>query len=160
MSESMETIESKAEPTKNRLLKLELTKERSSRAPGSVVDSIECFGSGSNQKRTTELEKAMTQRSLTSRPLSPDCVFDPPANVTQTRGVKLFSAYPILRCYFNRMLGSFQHWQSRPLKQKPKTHKPFRFMDPHATLTKTTFQQHGTSAFQNRNRSHSLINNS
>ena len=45
--------------------------------------------------------------------------------------------------------------------KKPEIRKPIRVMDPPAPpLTKTTFQQQGTSAVQDKNRSQSPINNS
>ena len=65
-----------------------------------------------------------------------------------------------LPCYFNRVWGSFQQLrQIRVLSRKQKFFKWIRLTAPQALLTKSTFQQPGTSTVQNRNRSLNLIYN-
>ena len=130
-----------------RLLKLELTKG-SSRTSGSVAHKIEGVGSRRNQERTTRLGKKVAQHSAPSRPLFPDCVLDLPTNVAQDIVDKLFTVYPKTKPLFQPGLGLF----SAPLTElsilkKPEIHKSIRITDPQAPLTKTTFQQQGTSTF-------------
>ena len=89
-----------------KLLKLELT-NRCSRASGSVADEIESDALKVNNEKTTGWTKSLAQRSVPSRPLSPDGVIDPPTNVTPARDGKRFSAYPKTCPLFQPGLGIF-----------------------------------------------------
>ena len=142
-------------------LKLELT-NGSSRASGSVADDIESVGSRRNQERTAGWAESVAQQSVPRRPLSPNVVIDPPTNVTQDRVDKRFSTYPKTTPLFQPGEGLFSTQLTAPsILKKPEFRKPIRVTDPPAPpLTRTTFQQQGTSAVQDRNRSQSPINNS
>ena len=103
----------------------------------------------------------MAQRSVPQRPLSPNVVIDPPTNVIKDRADKRFSTYPKTSPLFQpgERLFSTQLAEPSNLK-KPEISKPIRVTEPPAPpLTRTTFQQQGTSAVQERNRSQSPINN-
>ena len=82
-------------------------------------------------------------------------------NVTQDRGDKRFSSYPKTTPLFQPGEG-FSSTQMTELSIliKPGINKSIRVADPPALVTRTTFHQQGTSAFQNRNRSQSPINKS
>ena len=158
---SLEDERRKAEADKEqRRLKIELTKG-SSRASGSVADEIESVGSRRNQKRTAGWAESVAQQSVPRRPLSPNVFIDPPTNVTQDRVDKRFSTYPKTTPLFKPGEGVFSTQLTEPsILKKPEIRKPIRITDPQAPpLTKTTFQQQGMSAVQDRNRSQSPINN-
>ena len=102
----------------------------------------------------------MAEHSGPSRPLSPDCVVDPPKNGTQDIGDKRFSTYPKTTPLFQPGAGLFSAPLTEPsILKKPQIRKSIRVTDPQTQLTKTTFQQQGTSASQKRFRSQSPINN-
>ena len=75
---------------------------------------------------------------------------------------KRFSTYPKITPLFQPGEGLFSTQLTEPsILKKPEIRKPIRVTDPPASpLTRTTFQQQGTSAVQDRNRSQSPINNS
>ena len=149
------------EEEEERRMKHELTKG-SSRASGSVAYEIECVGSKRNNERTAGWAESVAQQSVHRRPLSPNVVFDPLTNVTQERVDKLFSTYPKTTPLFQPGERLFLTQLTEPsILKKPEVRKPIRVTDPPAPpLTRTTFQQQGTSAVQTRNRSQSPINNS
>ena len=149
------------EEEEERRMKLELTKG-SSRASGSVADEIGSVGSKRNHERTAGWAESVAQQSVHRRPLSPNVVIDPPTNVTQERVDKGFSTYPKTTPLFQPGEGLFSTQLTEPsIFKKPEVLKPIRVTDPRAPpLTRTTFQQQGTSAVQTRNRSQSPINNS
>ena len=142
-------------------MKLELTKG-SSRASGSVADEIESVGSKRNHERTARWVESGAQQSVPQRPLSQNVVIDPPTNVTKDRADKRFSTYPKTTPLFTPGERLFSTQLAEPsILKKPEVRKPIRVTDPPAPpLTRTTFQQQGTSAVQTRNRSQSPINNS
>ena len=152
--------EKSEEEQEERRMKLELTK-RSSRASGSVADEIESVGSERNYKRTAGWVESVAQQSVPQQPLSPNFVIDPPTNVTKDRADKRFSTYPKTTPLFQPGERLFSTQLAEPsILKKPEIRKPIRVTDPPAPpLTRTTFQQQGTSAIQNRNRSQSPINN-
>ena len=140
--------------------KLELPKG-DSRASGSVADEIESVGSRRNQEKTAGWAESVAQHSVARRQLSPTVFIDPPTNVTQDRVDKHSSTYPKTTPLFQPVEGLFstQLTESSILK-KPEIRKPIRVTDPSASpLTRTTFEQQGTSAVQDRNRSQSPIYN-
>ena len=93
----------------------------------------------------------MAQQSGTSRPLSPNVVIDPPTNVTQDKGEKRFSAYPKTKPLLQPGAGLFStQLQDSSILKKPEIPKSFRVTEPQTFLLKTTFQQQGSSALQNR----------
>ena len=149
------------EEEEERRMKLELTKG-SSGASGSVADEIGSVGSKRNHERTAGWAESVAQQSVHRRPLSPNVVIDPPTNVTQERVDKVFSTYPKTTPLFQPGEGLFSTQLTDPsILKKPEVLKPIRVTDPPAPpLTRTTFQQQGTSAVQTRNRSQSPINNS
>ena len=100
----------------------------------------------------------MAQQSVYRRPLSPNVVINPPTNVTQDRVDRRFSTYPKTTPLFQPAF-STQLKEPRILK-KQEIHKSIRVTEPPAPLTRTWFQQQGTSAVQDRNRSQNPINNS
>ena len=105
--------------------------------------------------------ESVAQQSVPRRPLSPNVVIDPPTNVTQDRVDKRFSAYPKTTPLFQPGEGIFSTQLTEPsILRKPEIRKAIRVTDPPAPLTRPTFQQQGTSAVQDRNRSQSPINNS
>ena len=133
----------------------------SSRSSGSVTDKIESIGSNRNHERAEAWEKSAAQRSVPRRPLSPDCVIDPPKNVTQAVGYQRFSTYPKTTQLFQPGDRLFSTQLTEPsILKKKEIRKTIRVTDPPARLTRTKIQKQGTSAFQNRNRSQSPINNS
>ena len=148
------------EEEEERRMKLELTKG-SSRASGSVAEEIESVGLKRNHERTAEWAESVVQQSVHRRPLTPNVVIDPPANVTKDRADKRFSTYPKTTPLFQPGERLFSTQLTEPsILKKPEVLKPIRVTDPPALpLTRTTFQQ-GTSALQTRNRSQSPINNS
>ena len=73
-------------------MEIELTKGKS-RASASQVDNLEIVASRRNLERTAVWAKSVAQYSSPSRPLSRKVVINPPKNITQDRGDKLFSAY-------------------------------------------------------------------
>ena len=148
------------EEEEGRRMKLELTKG-SSRASGSVADEIERVGSKRNHERTAGWAESVAEQCVPRRPLSPNVVIDPPTNVTKDRADKRFSTYQKTTPLFHpgERLFSTQLVEPSILK-KPEIRKPSRVTDPRAPpLTRTTFQQQGKSAVQDRNRSQSPINN-
>ena len=99
----------------------------------------------------------ITGSTVPRRPLSPNVVTDPPKNVTQDRVSA--PTRKLLRC-FQPADGFFlTQLTEQSILKKPEIRKPIRVTDPPAPLTKTTFQQQGSSAVQDRNRSQSPINN-
>ena len=149
------------EEEEERRMKLELTKG-SSRASGSVADEIESVGSKRNHERTAGWAESVAQQSVPRRPLSPNVVIDPPTNVIKDRADKRFSTYPKTTPLFQPGERLFSTQLTEPsILKKTEVRKPIRVLDPPAPpLTRTTFQQQGTSAVQDRNRSQSPINNS
>ena len=149
------------EEEEERRMKLELTKG-SSRASGSVADEIGSVGSKRNHEKTAGWAESLAQQSVHRRPLSPNVVIDPPTNVTQERVDKGFSTYPKTIPLLQPGEGLFSTQLTEPsILKKPEVLKPIRVTDPPAPpLTRTTFQQEGTSAVQTRNRSQSPIKNS
>ena len=149
------------EEEEEKRMKLELTKG-SSRASGSVADEIESVGSKRNHERTAGWAESVAQQSVHRRPLSPNVVIVPPANVTKDRADKRFSTYPKTTPLFQPGERLFSTQLREPsILRKPEVRKSIRVTDPPAPpLTRTTFQQQGTSAVQTRNRSQSPINNS
>ena len=103
----------------------------------------------------------MAQQSVPRRPLSPNVVINPPTNVTQDRVDKRFSTYPKTTPLFQPGKGLFSTQLPEPrILKKPEIRKPIGVTDPPAPpMTMTAFQQQGTSAVQDRNRSQSPINN-
>ena len=148
------------EEEEERRKKLELTKG-SSRASGSVADEIESVGSKRNHKRTAGWVESVAQQSVPQRPLSPNVVIDPPTNVTKDRADKRFSTYPKTTPLFQPSERLFLTQLTEPsILKKQEVRKPISVTDPPAPpLTRTTFQQQGTSAVQDRNRSQSPVNN-
>ena len=114
-----------------------------------------------NQKRTAGLVESVAQQSVLLRTLSPNVVIDPPANVTKERTDKRFSTYPKTTPLFQPGERIFSTQLAEPIiLNKPEICTPIRVTDPPAPpLTRTTFQQQGTSAVEERNRSQSPINN-
>ena len=151
MSEHLKTKERKQRKKKK---KLELTKGIS-RASGSVADEIESVGLKRNHKRTTGWVKSVAQQSLPQRTLSLNVVIDPPTNVTKDRADKRFSTYPKTTPLFQPGERPFStQLAETSILKKPEIRKPIRVTDPPAPpLTRTTFQQQGTSAVQDTNRS-------
>ena len=142
-----------------RRLKLELIKG-SSRASGSVADEIESVGSRQNHEKTAGWAESVAQRSVPRRPLSSNVVIDPPTNVTQDRVDKRFSTYPKTTPLFQPGEGFFSTQPPEPsILKKPEIRKLIRVTDPVPPLTRTPFQQQGTSAVQDRNRSQIPTNN-
>ena len=148
------------EEEEERRMELELTKG-SSRASGSVADEIESVGSKRNHKKTAGWAESVAQQSVHRRPLSLNVVIDPPANVTKDRADKRFSTYPKITPLFQPGERIFSTQLTEPsILMKPEVRKPIRVTEPPAPpLTTTTFQQQGTSAVQDRNRSQSPVNN-
>ena len=137
---------------------IELIK-RSCRASGSVVDDTENLRSRTKTRITPSWLKTVAEDSGPNRPLSPDCVVDPPKIGTQDTGDKRFSAYPKTTPLFQPDAGLFSAPLTEPsILKKPEIRKSIRVTDPQTQLSKATFQQQGTSAFQNRFRSQSPIN--
>ena len=149
------------EDEEQRRLKLELTKG-SSRASGSVADEIESVGSKRNHEKTAGWAESVAQQSVPRRPLSPNVVIDPPTNVTQDRVDKRSSTYQKTTPLFQPGEKLFSTQLTEPsILKKPDIRKPITVTDqPAPPLTRMTFQQQGTSAVQDRNRSQSPINNS
>ena len=159
-SESSTTNDKAEAEEQQRHLQIELTK-RSSRASGSVIDDTESVRSRTNTRITPSSLKTVAEHSGPSRPLSPNCVVDPPKNGTQDIGDKRFSAYPKTNPLFQSGAGFFSAPLTEPyILKKPEIRKSIRVTDPQTQLAKTTFQQQGTPASQNRFRSKSPINNS
>ena len=148
------------EEEEERSMNLQLTKG-SSRGSGSVADEIESVGSKRNPERTAGWAESVAQQSVPRRPLSPNVVIDPPMNVIKDRADKRFSTYPKTTPLFQPDERLFSTQLTEPsILKKPKVRKPIRVTDPPAPpLTRTTFQQQGTSAVQDRNRTQSPINN-
>ena len=141
-----------------RRLKLELTKG-SSRESESVADEIESVGSRQNHERTAGWTESVARRSVPRRPLSSNVVIDPPTNVTQDRVDKRFSTYPKTTPLFQPGEGLFSTQLPEPsILKKPEIRKIIRVTDQAPPLTRTPFQQQGTSAFQDRNKSQIPIN--
>ena len=104
--------------------------------------------------------KTVAEHSGPSRPLSPNCVVDPPKNGTQDIGDKRFGAYPKTTPLFQQGAGLSSAPLTEPsFLKKPEIRKSIRVTDPQTQLSKATFQQQGTSATQNRFRSQSPIKN-
>ena len=126
-----------------------------------MADEIESVASRRNQETTEGWAESVALKSVPRRPLSPNFVIDPPTNVTQDRVDKRFSTYSKTSPLFQPGKGLFSTQLTEPSNlKKPEVRKPIRLTDPPAPLTWTTFQQHGTSAVQARNKSQSPINNS
>ena len=107
------------------------------------------------KKKPAGWAESAAQQSVPRRPLSPNVVIDPPTNVTQDRNDKRFSTYPKSTPLFQPGEGILSTQLTEPnILRKPKICKPIGVMDtPAPPLTRTTFQQQGTSAVQDRNRS-------
>ena len=148
------------EEEEEKRMKVELTK-RSSRASGSVTDEIESVASKRNHERTAGWAESVAQQSVSRRPLFPNVVIDPPTNVIKDRADKHFSTYPKTTPLFQPGERLFSTQLTEPsILKKPEVRKLIRVTDPPAPpLTRTTFQQQGTSAVQDGNRSQSPINN-
>ena len=148
------------EEEEERRMKLELTKG-SSRASGSEAGHLESVGSRRKPAISQDWLKSAAERSGPSRTLSPNVVIDPPTNVTKDRADKRFSTYPKTTPRFQPGQRLFSTQLAEPsILKKPEIRKPITVKDPPAPpLTRTTFQQQGTSAAQDRNRSQSPINN-
>ena len=131
-------------------------------ASGSVADGIESVTSRRNEEKTAGWTESVALQSVPRRPVSPNVVIDPPTNVTQDRVEKRFSTYPNTTPLFQPGEGIFSTQLPEPIiLKKPEIRKPIRVTDPPASpLTRTTFQQQGPSAVQDRNRSQSPINSS
>ena len=159
--QALESERKKAEEDEEqKRLKLELTKGSSS-ASRLVADAIESVGSRRNQDRTAGWAESVAQQSVPRRPLSPHVVIDTPSNVTQNRADKRFSNYPKTTPLFQPGEVFFSTQLTEPsILKKPEIRKPIRLTDPPAPLTRTTFEQQGTSAVQPRNRSQTPINKS
>ena len=158
---ALENTRKKAEEDEEqRRMKLELTKG-SSGASGSVADEIESVGSRRNHERTAGWAESVAQESVPRRPLSPNVVIDPPTNFTKDRADKSFSTYQKTTPLFQPGERLFSKQLTEPsILKKPEIRKPIRVTDPPSPLlTRTTFQQQGTSAVQDRKRSQSPINN-
>ena len=127
-----------------------------------MADEIESVGSKRNHERTAGWAESVAQQSVPRRPLSPNVVIDPPTKVTQDRVDKRFSTYPKTTPLFQPGEGFFSTQLTEPsILRKPEICKQIRVTDPPAPpLTRAMFQQQGTSAVQDRNRSQSPINNS
>ena len=125
-----------------------------------MADEIESVGSGRNQSRSAGWAESVSQQFDPRRPLSPNVVFDPPTNVTQDRVDKRFIIYPKTTPLFQPGEGLFPAQLPEPsIFKKLEIRKPFRVTETAPPLTRTTFQQQGTSAVQDRNRNQSPINN-
>ena len=157
--QELENERKKAEADEEqRVLKLELTKG-SSRASGSEAGDFESVGSRRKPAISQDWLKSVAEQSGPSRPLSPNVVVEPPKNVTQDRTDKRFSAYPKTTPLFHSGAGLFSAPLTEPsILKKTEIRKSIRVTDPQTQLAKTTFQQQGTSASQNRFRSQSPIN--
>ena len=177
---TLENERKKAEAEEERDMKLELTKG-SSRVSGSVVDEIESVGSKRSHERTAGWAESVAQQSVPRRPLSPNVVIDPPTNESRTELTnvsalklppkttrKLPENYPRKLPVSPKTTPLFQPGErlfstqltELSILKIPEVRKSFRVTDPPAPpLTRTTFQQQGTSAVQDRNRSQGPINN-
>ena len=126
-----------------------------------MVDDTESVRSRTKTRITPSWLKTVAEHSGPSRPLSPDCVVDPPKNGTQDIGDKRFSAYPKTTPLFQPGAGLLLAPLTEPsILKKPEIRKSIRVTDLQTQLTKTTFQHQGTSAAQNKFRSQSPINKS
>ena len=126
-----------------------------------MADEIESVGSRRNHEKTAGWAKSVAQQSVPRRPLSPNVVIDPPTKVRQDRFDIRFSTYPKTTPLFQPGEGLFSTQLIEPsILRKPEIRKIIRVTDtPAPPLTRTTFQQQGKSAVQDRNRSQSPINN-
>ena len=142
---------------------LELS-EGSSRASGSVADEIQSVGSGRNQERTGGWAESVAQQSGIRRPKypirSPLCIIDPPTNFTKARDGNVFSTSQKIIPLFHLDVGLFPALLTEPSLRKKTEIKKQIITQPQAPLTRTTFHQQGTSAFQIRYRSQFLHNHS
>ena len=122
---------------------------------------MKSVGSKCNHERTAGWAELVAQQSVPRRPLPPNFVIEPPTNVTQDRVDKRFSSCPKTTPLFQPGEGLFSTQLTEPsILKKSEIRKSIRVTDPPAPLTRTTCQQQGTSAVQDRNRSQSPINNS
>ena len=127
-----------------------------------MADGIESVGLERNHERTAGWAESVAQQSVPRRPLSPNVVIYPPTNVTRERIDKRCSTYPKATPLFQPVEVIFSTLLTEPsILKKSEIRKSIGVTDPPASpLTRTTFQQQGTSAVQDRNRSHCPINNS
>ena len=103
----------------------------------------------------------MAQQTVPRRPQSPNVFIDPPTNISQDRVDKRFTTYAKITPLFQPAEGLFATQLTEPsILKKPEICKQIRVTEPPAPLTRMTFQQQGTSAVQDRNKSKSPINNS
>ena len=124
-----------------------------------MAEDIANIGSRRNHKKTARWVQSVAQRSVPRQPLSPNVVIDPPANVTQDRVDKSISTYLKTTPLFQPDEGPFStQLTDLSILKKLEFHKSIIVIDPSAPLTGTTFQQQGTSAFQNKNKSQSPTN--
>ena len=157
----LETERKKAQADKEqRVLKLELTKG-SSRASGSEAGDLERVGSRQKPAISQDWLNSVAERSGPSRPLSPNVVVEPPKNVTQDGSDKRFSAYPKTTTLLQPDVGIFSPPRQEPsFLKRSESPKSFRMTDPPVHLSRTTFQQQGTSTVLNKQRSQSPKHNS
>ena len=142
-----ETRKAEADEEQRRL-NLELTRG-SSKASGSMTGEIQIVGSKCNHEGTAGWAESVVQQSVPRRPLPPKCVIDPPTNVTKDRVDKCFSAYSKTTPLYQLREGLFStQLTETSILKKPEIHKSSRITELLAPLTRTTFQQQGTSAFQ------------
>ena len=159
--QELENERNKAEADEyQRVLKLELTKG-SSRASGSESGDLESVGSSRKPAISQDWLKSVAERSGPSRPLSPNVVVEPLKNVTQDRSDKRFSAYPKTTTLFQPVVEIFSPARQEPsFLKRSEIPKSIRVTDPPVHLSRTTFQQQGTSTTQNKQRSQSPKHNS
>ena len=157
----LENERKKAEADEERrVLKLELTKG-SSRACGSEAGNLESVGSRRKPPITQDWLKSVAERSGPSRPLSQNVVVKLPKNVTQERSDKRCSAYPKTTTLFQPGVEIFSPPRQEPsFLKRSEIPKSIRVTDPPVHLSRTTFQQQGTSTVLNKQRSQSPKHNS
>ena len=136
-------------------MEIELTKG-SSRASGSQLDDSESVGLRRNLEKTAGWSKSVAQHSGPSQPLSPNVVIHPTKKVKEDR-----RAYPKTTPLFKPGASLFSaQLQDSSILKKPEIRKTIRVTEPQTFLPKTTFQQQGPSAFQNKQKSQSPKHNS
>ena len=154
---ALENERKKAEADEEqRRLKFELTKG-SSRAYGSVADESESVGQDAIMKKQPGGQnQGLNSLSLDGHYLQ--TLLSP--NFTQDRVDKRFTTYTKISQLFQPGEGLFSTRLREPsVLNKPEIHKAIRVTEPPAPLTRTTFQQQGTSSIQDRNLSQSPTNN-
>ena len=87
-------------------------------------------------------------------------MIDPPKIITQDRDDKNFTAYPKTTLLFQPDAGLFSaQLQDSIILKKPEIPKSIRVTESETFLRRTTFHQQAPSAFQNRQKSQSLKQN-